>query len=292
VVKKSNGEYLIAKLMIGLPQNNYRTKGVLDNINKKFPPSSGRNKESFFPSIVVLKTGKTLKGKIVEETDKYLKLNIDGVPLTYYIGDVESIDGRKPVSPFTEYTDFLKKGAEQAQKQPIEEQPFVITMEINAKEWQNWYENVKDYLNTVEKLLAENSTYQAKGDLLAKQAKQSEGDSATKEELAKTKDQVRLLLDRLNTLTPPKDLAEYHTNAKEAIEYNAAMFAAALENNSVEVSQCMLMATKATRNSLAILKNIFSQKKAPQEKRETIDNAIIILNGIIKSLGETEENVL
>ena len=50
-----------------------------------------------FAESIVLKSGKTVEGKIVERTDKYIKLEMKdiGVPLTYFFVDIESIDGEK-----------------------------------------------------------------------------------------------------------------------------------------------------------------------------------------------------
>jgi len=43
---------------------------------------------------VVFKSGKTIEGEIIEKTDEYIKLEFQGVPLTYYFDDIESIDGK------------------------------------------------------------------------------------------------------------------------------------------------------------------------------------------------------
>jgi len=43
----------------------------------------------------ILKSGKTVKGKIIERTDEYIKIDFHGVPLTRYLEDIESIDGVK-----------------------------------------------------------------------------------------------------------------------------------------------------------------------------------------------------
>ena len=40
---------------------------------------------------VVLKSGKIIEGEILEKTGEYIKINYVGVPLTYYLDDIESI---------------------------------------------------------------------------------------------------------------------------------------------------------------------------------------------------------
>ena len=52
---------------------------------------------------VVLKSGKTVEGKLIEKTDKYIKMDFQGVPLTYFLDEIESIDGKNVyVAPVTE----------------------------------------------------------------------------------------------------------------------------------------------------------------------------------------------
>ena len=54
----------------------------------------------FFPLVtfsetIVLKSGKTVEGKLIEKTDKYIKIDFQGVPLTYYLDEIESVSGEK-----------------------------------------------------------------------------------------------------------------------------------------------------------------------------------------------------
>jgi len=52
-----------------------------------------------FAETIVLKSGKTVEGKIIEKTDKYIKIDIHGVPLTYYSDEIESINGEEMPLP-------------------------------------------------------------------------------------------------------------------------------------------------------------------------------------------------
>lgn len=47
--------------------------------------------------MIILKSGRTLEGKITEKTDQYVKVDYEGVSLTYYWDDIESVKegGRK-----------------------------------------------------------------------------------------------------------------------------------------------------------------------------------------------------
>ncbi|MFA6281264.1 MAG: hypothetical protein WCY05_02020 [Candidatus Omnitrophota bacterium] len=52
---------------------------------------------SVFAETIVLKSGKTVEGKILEQTDKYIKVDIEGISITYYLDEIQSI-GAKPGS--------------------------------------------------------------------------------------------------------------------------------------------------------------------------------------------------
>lgn len=45
-----------------------------------------------FAETIYLKSGKTVEGEILEKTDKYIEIDFQGVPLTYYFDEIESID--------------------------------------------------------------------------------------------------------------------------------------------------------------------------------------------------------
>ena len=44
---------------------------------------------------IVLKSGTTLEGKIVEQIDDYIKVDIHGAVINYYIDEIATIDGRQ-----------------------------------------------------------------------------------------------------------------------------------------------------------------------------------------------------
>jgi len=54
---------------------------------------------SVFAETIVLKSGETVEGKLIEKTDKYIKIDFQGVPLTYFFDEVKSIDGAKLIPP-------------------------------------------------------------------------------------------------------------------------------------------------------------------------------------------------
>ena len=53
---------------------------------------------------ILLKSGKTIEGKLIEKTNEYIKIDFQGVVLTYFFDEIESVDGQKysVVSPKTD----------------------------------------------------------------------------------------------------------------------------------------------------------------------------------------------
>ena len=50
---------------------------------------------------IKLKSGKIISAPIEEQTDEYIRVDISGIPITYYFDEIESIDGRRIYTPKT-----------------------------------------------------------------------------------------------------------------------------------------------------------------------------------------------
>jgi hypothetical protein len=46
-----------------------------------------------FADTILLKSGKVAEGELLEKTDKYLKINAQGLPITYFSDEIESVNG-------------------------------------------------------------------------------------------------------------------------------------------------------------------------------------------------------
>ncbi len=55
-----------------------------------------------FAETIILKSGKTIEGKLIEKTDKYITIDFYNVHLTYFNDEIESIDGQKMVMTLDE----------------------------------------------------------------------------------------------------------------------------------------------------------------------------------------------
>lgn len=47
---------------------------------------------SAFAETIVLKSGEIVEGKLIEKTDKYIKIDFQGVPLAYFLDEIQKVD--------------------------------------------------------------------------------------------------------------------------------------------------------------------------------------------------------
>ena len=76
-----------------------------------------------YASEVVLKSGQKLEGKIIEQTDKYVKFDAGvGVPMTYYNDEISTIDGQKITPPTAPLVQTKKLEDENQSEQDLQQQ--------------------------------------------------------------------------------------------------------------------------------------------------------------------------
>ncbi|MCK5491819.1 MAG: ankyrin repeat domain-containing protein [Candidatus Omnitrophica bacterium] len=75
-----------------------------------------------FAETIVLKSGKKIEGKIIEKTEEYIKTNLYGVDLTYYLDDIATIDGKVFSIPKVEKDFFVKNNDTQTEGAKIPEE--------------------------------------------------------------------------------------------------------------------------------------------------------------------------
>ena len=88
-----------------------------------------------FCQTVILKTGQKVEGKIIEQTDKYVKLEFQGVELTFYDDEISSIeqtslDGAKTMTPQMELLYKAYTAAVNSRKTPAKEPVAVVKKSV------------------------------------------------------------------------------------------------------------------------------------------------------------------
>jgi tetratricopeptide (TPR) repeat protein len=79
-----------------------------------------------FAETVTLKSGKTITGKILERSDKFIKVEFYGVPVTYYLDEIENISGQEssPLATPRAATPSLKGQAGEGTAEPKDAQGY------------------------------------------------------------------------------------------------------------------------------------------------------------------------
>lgn len=50
-----------------------------------------------FAETIILKSGRQIEGRIIEKTEQYIKIEIEGILLTYWLDEIERIEGLAPI---------------------------------------------------------------------------------------------------------------------------------------------------------------------------------------------------
>ncbi len=84
-----------------------------------------------FAETIILKSGKTVEGKILERTDKSIKIDVAGVGISYYFDEIEKIDG-KNISAFNDTENTLSTKPKTASDIFQNVSPAVVYITTNA----------------------------------------------------------------------------------------------------------------------------------------------------------------
>jgi hypothetical protein len=88
-----------------------------------------------FAETVVLKSGQTIECEIVKKTDKYIEVDFQGVTLTYFLDEVERIEGGKKAVPAPSEDTLGKHKSDAVEKNILTETPKAvpdIISQVNA----------------------------------------------------------------------------------------------------------------------------------------------------------------
>jgi len=221
-----------------------------------------------FAETVLLKSGQTVEGKIVEKTDKEIKIDLDGVPLTYFFDEIESIDGQRPVAPPDGHTGKTEKEIVQKQGQTV---PSVNNTSAtpdgsgpepsgdSVKGWKAWYPEVKDYLNGINQFVVKASHISKKVDSVVNDLMSHRKEIDNKNASEKTFDlQMELdqaiggidsVINESDALQPPQELRAYHSCIEKFLQYHKSTFIALMEFNAEETQKSRTSTVEALRDS-------------------------------------------
>jgi len=105
---------------------------------------------SVFAETIVLKSGRTVEAKILKKTDNSIKVDVEGIPITYYLNEVESIDGNRiNIASSAKDSSSDNKSLSQSQNENPKAKAF---FENGTKyfEQANYTEAIKEFTKAVE----------------------------------------------------------------------------------------------------------------------------------------------
>lgn len=208
-----------------------------------------------FAETIVLKTGKTIEGKILEQNESSINVDIEGVTLTYYLDEIQSIDG-KEVTPVS-----------------VKEEASPASQETNAA-WEGWYGTITDYYDKLQAILNKS---QEVGTRIEGILSEIQEDKDMQEHEVTTKALISLdssIIEELKALTPPAGFKVFHQKQIEACERLKMSAQAILKKDKNSALDYFRKSTIPVVEALQELKRIYSEHSAPQEVIAEIDNQI------------------
>jgi len=211
---------------------------------------------------IVLKSGQKIEGKIIEKTDKHIKIDFQGVPVTYFIDEIERIDSPSvtPIQNSNLITKF-----QLSNKMPGYREP---SQQSNAMPYKDWIQTkeIKDYLNSAQAINMRSQ----------QAANQPQGKNALPEMAAK----LSAYINDLRALYPPAELSGYHNKLIEAMGYMKMQF----DENNMGSFKYMRLGMVSTIESTEALRDVFIKHNAPQTVISGLDFVINSLKDKVKLL--------
>jgi len=184
---------------------------------------------SVFAETIELKSGKTVEGKIIEKTDKYIKVDFMGVPITYYFNEIDTINGERATLPIPNQ-EANKPAVALTQNSNLNAGVQLndatggfmeASQQGNAIEFENWIKSkeISNYFNS-ERILA------GKNDRASSEIKRSYNEAKMKGDLTRAREietknvnEVSTFINNLKSLHPPVELESYHKKNIESFDY-------------------------------------------------------------------------
>ena len=90
---------------------------------------------NIYAETIVFKSGKKVDAKILDKTDEWIEIDLEGVRITYFLSDIDTIDGQKVGASAKEVAPAVVQPKEQAQ-QLKDETPVLTTPTITQEKVQ------------------------------------------------------------------------------------------------------------------------------------------------------------
>jgi len=244
-----------------------------------------------FAETIRLKSGKVITGKIVERNDKSVKVEIEGVPITYYSDAIESIDEKgAPAKSESKPQDSAKAekiyytnkqtGNEGSSSQAGGESS-------KPKNWEGWITSVAGYLSQVQIISTELRQ-------IGEDAKQKMLPLDQKSKLPVLDEVItktEAVKKRADNLSPPAELRAYHEKFLNSVDIYLAL--AKSLRASPDESQLGFF-KQLEKNALEMMeeaRRVYVQQGIPPEFLSQVDAEISRGKAALAALGQRVQSV-
>ncbi len=206
---------------------------------------------------IVLKSGKTIEAQIIEKNNKYIKVDLEGIPITYYREDIKSINGK----------DIEFKNPPEKSSLGENSKPEIQTSASKENsDWTKWYQSIMPYL-------AQLNTIALRVQGLQLQM-QMQSQTKNKEEIfADLTNKISSLLSDLKKITPPPELELYHKKFTETAQCLTTMLEAAKKEDKAALASSIRSSMTAAIGAIQEMKQVFIKHNAPAMYIEQLDMA-------------------
>lgn len=209
-----------------------------------------------FAESIVFKSGKTMEAQIIEKGDEYIKVDFLGLPITYYFENIESIDGKDPMSFF---------GLEKAAPKPLD-----------PKVWQQWYEGVSSYIEKIKALDAEarNIDRQCLKDLTQAMDKKDVSPADKEKIVSQAGRELSAVIQQSESLEYPAQLLDFHKRMIDVQKYLKKHIEALLVKDGAYILDCTLSAAGSNMQAIKALRETYIKYGAPEEFLKPLDSKL------------------
>ncbi|MBL7131304.1 MAG: hypothetical protein ISS45_07895 [Candidatus Omnitrophica bacterium] len=197
---------------------------------------------SIFADTVILKNGKEYECKILEENTECIVVDLGiGFPITYAMGEVESIKKELPASSLG---------------------------------WEEWYSSIKTFMDKVGGIEDKTTQTLNKNEKKLEQAMRNSDYVAGNRILKEMIDGFVAIIEEFNALDTPQEFKEYIDKNIEAYNYRKQYYEATLKHNRDAAFQSYSEALKLKLEAIEESRRIFMEHQAPKEMINFIDGEI------------------
>ncbi len=233
---------------------------------------------SLFAETIILKSGKTVEGKIIEKAKGKIKVDIGGIPITYYTEDIDSINGQSasaflgpeyagPDKNTSDYIKLLEKDS------------------AELKKWQNWHAGVSGYLNQMG-IIGHKA-----GQIGAIARKQMQGqDQETKLRIfAEAIQGIETLIKQTESISPPVELSRYHQKRLQLLGLSLTLHKEIRNNPAGRPKEAMQKMQTITIEEMEELRRVYIEQGAPPEFLGQVDLAISYAKQVMENIRQQME---